>query len=51
MPAAPGMTLFLHAILIDAPKNLAMSLGHTIVITESGREVLSKLTPEYVVRT
>jgi Xaa-Pro dipeptidase len=51
MPAAPGMTLFLHAILIDAPKNLAMSLGHTIVVTETGREVLSKLTPEYVVRT
>ena len=28
-PAAPGMVLFLHAILIDASQNLAMSLGHT----------------------
>lgn len=49
MPAAPGMVLFLHAILIDAPKNLAMSLGHTIAITETGAEVLSRLKLEYKV--
>lgn len=49
MPAAPGMVLFLHAILIDAPKNLAMSLGHTIVLTDTGRETLSGLRPEYTV--
>lgn len=49
MPAVPGMVLFLHAILIDAPKNLAMSLGHTIVLTATGAEVLSRLTPEYTV--
>ena len=49
MPAVPGMVLFLHAILIDAPNNLAMSLGHTIVITETGRDVLSGLRPEYTV--
>lgn len=47
--AAPGMVLFLHAILIDAPKNLAMSLGHTIVLTSTGAEVLSRLSPEYTV--
>ncbi len=46
-PARPGMVLFLHAILVDAERNLAMSLGHTIVVTERGCEVLSKLTPEY----
>jgi Xaa-Pro dipeptidase len=51
IPALPGMVLFLHAILIDAPKNLAMTLGHTIVITETGCEVLSSLTPEYTVCT
>ena len=50
MPAAPGMVLFLHAILVDAPKNLAMSLGHTITITPTGAEVLSRIAPEYVVR-
>ena len=48
-PAAPGMVLFLHAILIDAEKNLAMSLGHTIVLTSMGAEVLSRLSPEYTV--
>lgn len=47
MPAAPGMVLFLHAILIDADQNLAMSAGHTIAITETGRSVLSRLKPEY----
>ncbi|MBI3455071.1 MAG: aminopeptidase P family protein [Candidatus Rokubacteria bacterium] len=45
MPARPGMVLFLHAILADAAAGLAMSLGHTIVITETGREVLSRVTP------
>jgi Xaa-Pro dipeptidase len=43
------MVLFLHAILIDAAKNLAMSLGHTIVLTATGAEVLSRITPEYTV--
>jgi Xaa-Pro dipeptidase len=47
MPAEPGMVLFLHAIPVDAPQNLAMSLGHTILITPGGREVLSRLRPEY----
>jgi len=43
--------LFLHAILVDAAKNLAMSLGHTIIITSSGAEVLSRLKPAYSVCT
>ncbi len=51
LPAAPGMVLFLHAILIDAERNLAMSLGHTIALTEHGAEVLSRLTPDYVVKS
>src|SRR4029453_19484651 len=50
LPAAPGMVLFLHAILIDSPRNLAMSLGHTIVLKTGGAEVLSRLAPEYIVR-
>ena len=50
-PARPGMILFLHAILVDAPANLAMSLGHTIVITDTGSVALSRLTPEYTVCT
>ena len=47
--AQPGMVLFLHAILVDAPRNLAMSLGHTILISNSGSEALSRLRPEYSV--
>ena len=43
MPARPGMVLFMHSMLTDATAGLAMSLGHTVVITESGREILSKL--------
>jgi Xaa-Pro dipeptidase len=50
-PLVPGMVLFLHAILVDAPHNLAMSLGHTIVITDTGAERLSRLTPEFTVAT
>jgi Xaa-Pro dipeptidase len=50
-PAAPGMVLFLHAILIDAPNNLAMSLGHTIVVGAEGAEVLSRIEPAYLVCT
>ncbi|MDP6874199.1 MAG: Xaa-Pro peptidase family protein [Alphaproteobacteria bacterium] len=51
LPARPGMVLFLHAILIDNGAELAMSLGHTIVITEDGAETLSQLHPEYTVCT
>ncbi len=47
LPAAPGMILFLHAILADAEAGLAMSLGHTILVKDGGAEVLSGLTPEY----
>ncbi len=49
--AEPGMVLFLHAILIDSPAGLAMSLGHTIIIGEDGTEVLSRLTPDYMICT
>ena len=51
MLARPGMVLFLHAILVDAPRNLAMSLGHTVLIKQTGSEALSRLTPEYSVCT
>ncbi len=45
--AQPGMVLFMHAILVDAPANLAMSLGHTVVITDTGREVLTRHHLDY----
>ncbi|QIE46718.1 aminopeptidase P family protein [Pseudohalocynthiibacter aestuariivivens] len=49
-PIVPGMVLFLHAILIDAPRNLAMSAGYTIVTREDGPEMLSRAPLELVVR-
>ncbi len=49
MLCQPGMVLFMHAILLDATTNLAMSLGHTVVIHEDGPEILSKLPHEYTV--
>ena len=47
--ARPGMVLFPHAILMDNPAVLAMSLGLTVVITESGAESLDRMRPEYLV--
>ena len=47
--AEPGMVLFLQAILVDAPRNLAMSLDHAILIAESSSEALSRLAPDYSV--
>ena len=49
LPAQPGMVLFLHAILIDGRAELAMSLGHTIIVTETGAESLSRLQPEFII--
>ena len=43
MLARPGMVLFPHASLSDPDRGFAMALGHTLVITDDGREVLSEL--------
>lgn len=50
MPVEANMVLFLHSILIDAPKNLAMSVGYTILTTEGAPVVLTSITPEYITR-
>jgi Xaa-Pro dipeptidase len=47
MPARPGMVIFMHAILIDRPAGYAMSAGHTVIVTETGREMLSRMPVEY----
>lgn len=48
----PGMILFLHAILVDGPRDLAMSAGYTILTREEGQtpEVLSRLPLELINR-
>jgi Xaa-Pro dipeptidase len=35
------MVLFMHVILADSGRNLAMSLGHTVLVHDSGCEVIS----------
>ncbi|MSO71936.1 MAG: aminopeptidase P family protein [Alphaproteobacteria bacterium] len=46
--AAPGMVFFLHMILVDSDSGLAMTPGHTVLITESGAVALSKASLEFV---
>jgi Xaa-Pro dipeptidase len=40
--AEPNMVFFLHMILMDSDSHCAMCFGHTVVVTESGCESLSK---------
>ena len=37
----PGMTIFCHMIIFDSPRNLAMTLGRTSLVTAEGAEPLS----------
>lgn len=48
-PAAEGMVLFLHAILMDASTGYAMSAGYTVIVGAEGAEVLSRVPVEYAV--
>ncbi|MBT8365730.1 MAG: Xaa-Pro peptidase family protein, partial [Deltaproteobacteria bacterium] len=48
--AAPNMVFFLHMILMDSDTNHAMCFGHSVVVTESGCESLSKRSLDLVVR-
>ncbi len=40
--AEPDMVFFLHMILMDSAHNRAMTLGHTVRVTDSGCERLSR---------
>jgi Xaa-Pro dipeptidase len=41
-PAEPGMVFFVHCVVVDSAAGLALGLGRTCLVTESGRDVLSK---------
>jgi Xaa-Pro dipeptidase len=43
------MIFFLHCVVADSGRGVAMSLGHTCLVTDSGREVLSARPPEFIV--
>ncbi|MBP5858524.1 aminopeptidase P family protein [Marivibrio halodurans] len=46
----PGMTFFIHIIIANSDDGLAMTLGRSSIVGESGAEVLSKRPLDLVVR-
>lgn len=45
---APGMVIFVHMVIFDSEKGLAMTLGRTSLIGEKGAEPLSRMSLEFV---
>ena len=45
----PGNVFFLHMILMDSSNKLAMNLGETYLVTESGNERLGNQKLDLVV--
>ena len=45
----PGMVFFMHMILMDSEAQLAMNLGETYLVTETGNERLGKQKLDLVV--
>lgn len=48
--AVPNMVFFLHMILMDSDAEQAMCFGHTVVVTDTGCEPLSRLALDLVVK-
>ncbi|HYV90102.1 MAG TPA: Xaa-Pro peptidase family protein, partial [Candidatus Polarisedimenticolia bacterium] len=49
-PAAAGQVFFIHIIIFDAERNLAMTSGQTVLVGERGVEALSKRPTDLVIR-
>ena len=47
--AAPNMVFFIHIILMDSEARRAMTLGQTVLVTETGCAPLSRLPLDLVV--
>ncbi len=47
--AEPGMVFFPQAILMDRNTQQAISIGHTVIVTENGCKSLSKLSTDLYV--
>ena len=45
----PGMVFFMHMILMDSDNQLAMNLGETYLVTNSGNERLGKKKLDLVI--
>jgi Xaa-Pro dipeptidase len=48
LPMQPGMVLFPHAMLGAVGERMAVGMGHTVIVTDTGCEVLSQIPPEPV---
>jgi Xaa-Pro dipeptidase len=48
-PAEPGMVFFLHCVVADSERGVAMSLGRTCLVTDAGREILSAQPLELII--
>jgi Xaa-Pro dipeptidase len=48
--AEPNMVFFLHMILMDSEAETAMCFGHTVQVTETGCETLSRMPLDLVVK-
>ena len=49
--AEPGMVFFIHIILFDNQRELAMSLGQTVEVTGNGNDTLSRAPLDLIVTT
>ncbi len=49
VPAEPGMVFFLHCVVADSEREVAMSLGRTCLVTGAGSEVLSARALDLIV--
>jgi len=47
--ARPGMTFFIHIVIMDSPAGLAMSLGESVEVTADGTARLSRSALDFVV--
>ena len=45
----PGNVFFMHMILMDSKKKLAMNLGETYLVTEKGNQRLGKKKLDLIV--
>lgn len=44
----PGQVFFLHMIAMDSDSGLAMTLGHSVLVTDTGAERLSRHAPTFL---
>ncbi|OLP44376.1 M24 family metallopeptidase [Rhizobium oryziradicis] len=49
-PILPDMSLFIHMIIMDSERNIAMTLGHTYLTTEDAPRALSRHPLEMIVK-